>query len=265
MQIAPVLRWPGSKWNLAQWIIENMPPHVHYLEPFFGSGAVFFNKRPSKFETINDLDQNVVNLFRVIRDQAEDLAWLISMTLWSRDEYNGSFEQTGDELEDARRFLVRCQQAFGANTDRFTGWRSEVKGLSGGGRTTTWKKLPERIMAITDRLLDAQIENQPAVELVPRFKHKNVLIYADPPYILGTRTEARYQHEMTDADHLELLSVLDAHPGPVLLSGYAFPLYDDRLKHWQRLTHAAVAERGKHREEVLWLNPVAANGQQRLF
>jgi hypothetical protein len=84
----PVLRWPGSKWRLSDWIIQHMPPHEVYLEPFFGSGAVFFNKMPSDTETINDLDGNVVNLFRVIREHSEELAALIDMTPWSREEYN---------------------------------------------------------------------------------------------------------------------------------------------------------------------------------
>src|SRR5690554_1056987 len=108
----PVLKYPGSKWNIAKWIISFMPPHTTYLEPFFGSGAVFFQKPPSKVEMINDIDGNVVNLFRVIREHPEELAALIEMTPWARDEYYASYEKTGDSLEDARRFLVRCWQAF---------------------------------------------------------------------------------------------------------------------------------------------------------
>lgn len=261
---APVLRWPGSKWSIAHWIIEHIPPHIHYLEPFFGSGAVFFCKRPSRIETINDIDKNVVNLFKVIRSRPEEIAELIEMTPWARDEYYDSYEQTGDELEDARRFLVRCWQAYGAKTSHRAGWRSDVRISSNASRTKTWRNLPTRILAVADRLRDAQIENQPAAQIIKRFSSPEVLIYADPPYLLSTRSQRQYKHEMDDKDHLELLNLLDAHPGPVLLSGYDCPLYNDRLRHWVKRTKITVAEKGRYREEVLWINPVAARGLSNL-
>lgn len=118
-------------------------------------------------------------------------------------------------------------------------------------------------MAI-ERLKDAQIECQPAVKLIQRYKFPEVLIYVDPPYPLVTRSKRIYKHEMTDADHMELLDALDKHPGPVLLSGYACPLYDDRLQYWTSRKSKAQAEGGRMREEVLWINPVAAKGAGQL-
>ena len=114
--IQPVLKYPGAKWSIVKWILGFMPEHEVYLEPFFGSGAVFFNKRPARIETINDIGSDVVNLFRVIRTKTDELAALIEMTPWARDEYLESYYKTGDELEDARRFLVRCWQAYGTRT-----------------------------------------------------------------------------------------------------------------------------------------------------
>jgi len=257
----PVLKYPGSKWRLAEWIISFMPPHTTYLEPFFGSGAVFFNKAPSKVETINDIDGNVVNLFRVIREQPEELAALIEMTPWARDEYYASYEKTGDSLEDARRFLVRCWQAFGTKTNTRTGWRNDIGARKWINMPDQWRNLAIRVFPIADRLKDAQIENQPAFEIISRYKFSYVLIYADPPYLLNTRNSTMYAHEMTDADHIELLDALDAHPGPVILSGYACDLYDNRLGHWRRVTHKAQAEKGQIREEVLWLKNNELQGQ----
>lgn len=92
-----------------------------------------------------------------------------------------------------------------------------------------WSKLPEKILKVASRLKEAQIEHQPAVKLLERYKRKEVLVYADPPYIIETRTRRNYKHEMTIEDHIELLETLDQHPGPVILSGYAHPLYDN---HW---------------------------------
>lgn len=102
-----------------------------------------------------------------------------------------------------------------------------------------------------------QIENAPALEVIKRHRYQNVLIYVDPPYVLSTRTGKQYKHEMTDEDHIALLEALDEHPGPVLLSGYACKIYDERLQRWKRKTVRSLAEYGLKREEVLWINPIA--------
>lgn len=256
--MGPVLKYPGAKWSLAKWIVSHMPPHRVYLEPFFGSGAVFFTKRPSHIETINDIDGQVVNLFQLIRERPDELAWLIEMTPWARAEYYESYELTGDPLEDARRFLVRCWQAYGAKLSARCGWRNDILGRKGTNMPSKWKRLPERILAVAERLKDAQIECQPALQLIERYRYPDVLIYADPPYPLSTKSKSLYRHEMIDEDHIKLLEALDRHPGPVLLSGYSCPLYEERLSHWAKRTARARAESGQEREEFLWLNQIAA-------
>lgn len=262
MNAPRILHYPGSKWSLAQWIIDHMPPHKTYLEPFFGSGAVFFNKEPSQLETINDLDGNVVNLFRVIRDQPDELARLVYWTPYSREEYYNSYQPGGelDEVERARRFLVRCWMARGGKTSDRAGWRHNinVEKSPNNRMPDQWSSVPDRIMIVTERLKTAQIEHQSALQLIERYKVSSVLIYADPPYMLATRSNRHYMHEMSDEDHMELLDALDNHPGPVLLSGYDNELYNQRLKHWHREERKALAEMGRIRTEVLWINPVAA-------
>lgn len=257
-RIEPILRYPGAKWNLADWIISNIPPHTTYLEPFFGSGAVLFNKPRSKVETINDIDGKIINLFKVLREQPDELARLVNLTPWSKEEYKDSYNFTGDSLEDARKFIVRCWQAFGGTAVRNSGWRNDVSGLQGSCVAKVWCSLPERILLCAERLKGVQIENMNYKDLIERYGHKDCLIYADPPYILSTRSGKLYENEMTDQDHIELLEILDQQKGPVLLSGYSHPLYDERLKHWSRQTRKAQAEKGGIREEVLWINPVAS-------
>lgn len=114
MRAPRILHYPGSKWSMADWIIDHMPPHKTYLEPFFGSGAVLFNKERSTLETVNDLDGEVSNLFEIIRDHPDDLARLIHWTPYARAEYYQGYDTEGSELERARRFLVRCWMARGA-------------------------------------------------------------------------------------------------------------------------------------------------------
>jgi len=256
MELKPVLKYPGAKWRIAKWILEHMPAHTTYLEPFFGSGAVFFNKKPSKVETINDIDGNVVNLFKVIRERPAELARLIEMTPWARKEHEESFTLTGDPLEDARRTLIQYWQTHGASIGRGTTWRTVY--TNSNRVTELWDKLPERIINTAKRLKHAQIENRPALEIIRRYKHEDTLIYADPPYPLKTRNGRMYAHEMTVKEHEELLEALNEHPGAVLLSGYDCELYNTRLKHWTRKTKKTLAEKGQMREEVLWLNPVAS-------
>lgn len=252
---------------MADWIISHFPEHQTYLEPFFGSGAVLFSKQRSQLETVNDLDGEVVNLFRVIREKPDELAYAIKLTPHSREEYYQSYLEAESDLERARKLIVRLWQGRGGKTSHRTGWRSMIE-MNGPLPGKEWLRFPEKIAAVADRLIGVQIENQSATKLIKRYSRQNVLIYADPPYILSTRTTSSYKHEMTEKEHEELLNVLEDHPGPVVLSGYSHPLYDDKLKEWRRETKRAKAEAGAIREEVLWINPIAAEygyQQQSLF
>ena len=251
-EVKPVLKYAGAKWRLADWIIDHFPQHEIYLEPFFGSGAVFFRKPPARLETINDLDGNVVNLFRVLREEPEQLAALIELTPWARDEYYSSYEKTGEPLEDARRFLVRCWQAFGTMTAARTGWRHSATGRS-PVMPRQWCGLPERLSAAAWRLKDAQIENMDAEQLIKKYNDPRCLIYADPPYTPETRRKHIYAEEMTLEQHLQLLEALKAHSGSVVLSGYDNEIYNDMLTDWRRVQKTAYAERGQERTEVLWI------------
>jgi len=255
-----VIKYPGSKRRIADWICGHMPPHHSYLEPYFGSGAVLFKKEPSAIETVNDLDSRVTNLFKIIREQPNDLARVLSATPHSRKEYMATFTagSSNDILESTRQFLIQCWQGHGFRTSRYSsGWKNDVQGREAAYSLRNWYRLPGWIIEVAERLRQVQIENMPAVKLIQRFKYKNVLIYADPPYVLGTKTGKQYKYEMSDADHIELLQALDCHPGPVLLSGYDSDIYTDLLGHWSRTEIDAMAEHSMPRREVLWLNPAA--------
>lgn len=258
-----IIKYPGAKWVLADWIIGNMPAHEVYLEPFFGSGAIFFNKRPSRTETINDLDDQVVNLFRVCRDRPQELIRAVELTPVSATEHHIAHDTkpTGDPVEDARMVLVKAWQSFGGRIFNRAGFRRNYQPT----RSTVddWLGLPSRIAAVVQRLKCASIECEDATKLIGRFKDPRTLIYADPPYPFSVRSEKvhdrYYRTEMgEDAEHLALLDALDSSPAMVALSGYACPLYDDRLAHWRRVERTAAAQLGGDRVEVLWLNQRAA-------
>ena len=255
-----VLNYPGSKWNVADWIVGLMPPHKSYLEPFFGSGAVFFSKQKAPIETINDLDGEIVNLFSVIRRQPEALATALALTPYSRQEYNSAWDQLRageepDDVERARLTLIRYWQAQGCCACKKAGWKNDVAGREAAYAVRNWSSLPGWVMDAALRLKDAQIEHMPATDLIRRFRRPEVLIYADPPYLRSTRSDWQYHQELDEDGHVELLRTLIDHPGPVILSGYDNELYYDMLpRSWEKLQHPAQAQGGKPRMETLWVN-----------
>lgn len=257
----PALRYPGAKWDLAPWIIGRFPPHAHYIDPYFGSGAVFFSKVPSRHEVVNDLDGDVVNLFQVVRERGEELAELIDLTPYSREEYYRSYESAADPIEKARRFLVRSGQAHGFNVTSRSGWRHNGS-QSLQPVTSRWARIPDSVRGMMHRIKNAEIECLPALAIIERYAVADALLYVDPPYVLSTRKAKKlYRHEMTDRDHLALLDMLDEHPGMIVLSGYESPLYAERLRHWHKITASSQAEKGGKRVEVLWLNAAAVAAQ----
>lgn len=264
----PVLKYPGSKARIAGWIADHFPPHQIYVDPFFGSGSVYFEAAVRQRVTcsvINDKAADVVNFFSVMRDCPEELCRQISLTPWAHDEYllaTSKVDPAFDRIERARRFAVRCFQGFGARLSRAPGWR--VHGKKSSSSISTWRDLPDRIRLLADLLLDCEVHNTEAVKVIEMYSSPNVLVYADPPYPIDARRsrDTMYLHEMTIKDHKRLLEALVAHPGPVVVSGYRHDLYDTTLAAWSRVERHNRDAMGKRTTEVLWIN---RDVDQRLF
>lgn len=257
----PALRWHGGKWLLAPWIISHMPKHRVYVEPFGGAMSVLLRKTPSYAEIYNDLDGEVVNLFRVLRsDRAQELVKRIALTPFARDEFAQAYEASDDSVERARNLVIRSFMGFGSNShERKTGFRANSN-RSGTTPSHDWTNIPDNLSIIIERLRGVTVENKDAAEVMAQHDGVDALHYVDPPYVMATRSDAAtdYAHEMTDGDHERLLSFLLGLQGMVLVSGYANPIYDAALSGWKRLTKQAMADGAKARTEVLWINPAAA-------
>lgn len=253
----PVLRWHGGKWLLAPWIISQFPAHKVYIEPFGGAASVLIRKPRSYAEIYNDLDDEVVNLFRVLRsDRASDLIDALKLTPFAASEFAAAYEASDCDFERARRVVVRSFQGFGSNgVHQKTGFRSN----SNRSRTTPardWVNYPDALAAIVDRLRGVCILSRDAKEVMAAHDAPTTLHYVDPPYVMATRADQKddYAHELTDADHKELLAFLCTLKGRVVLSGYPHPSYDDALPGWRRVQRTALADGAKKRTEVLWMN-----------
>jgi DNA adenine methylase len=265
-----VVRWHGGKWKLAPWIIGHFPAHRVYVEPFGGGASVLMRKERSYAEVYNDLDGEIVSLFRVLRDPADGprLMDLLRLTPFARDEFNAAYQETDEPVERARRMVIRSFMGFGSdgtNSEWRTGFRANSN-RSGTTPAQDWRNYPDAMPDMIDRLRGVVIENRDAAEVMAAHDGQETLHYVDPPYVHATRSlKARrkgggavaYRHEMTDADHGKLLAFLPSLAGAVILSGYPHHLYDEALPDWRRVTVDAHADGARDRTEVLWINPAA--------
>ncbi len=249
-----ILDYPGSKWRIADWIIQHFPVHKSYVEPFAGSAAVFFRKEASRIETLNDMDGDIINLFNCIRIDPERLAFLVSTTPYSRIEYDGAWScEDAECFERARAFLVKSWQGFGFRVNEKTGWKKDINGREYAYAVKHWNKLPDSICIVAERLKQAQIEQRSALEIIKSFNRTDVLIYADPPYLLETRNRKQYKFEMDSTDRILLLEALSEHKGAVILSGYDNDLYNSYLLGWKKDHIQSNAQGGLHRMETIWI------------
>lgn len=265
----PLLRWHGGKWLLAPWIIGHFPPHRVYVEPFGGAGSVLLRKPRSYGEVYNDLDDDVVNLFRVLRsDRAGELVSALALTPFARREFEDSYGDTDDPVERARRLVARSFMGFGSdghNRAVKTGFRANSS-RSGTTPAQDWANYPAALAATVERLRGVTVEHRAALDCMGQHDGPDTLHYVDPPYLPETRSTLSrrkgngfhaYAHEMDEADHRALLAALRRLRGMVILSGYPSDLYDAALADWQRVERPALADGARKRTEVLWINPAA--------
>lgn len=253
----PLLRWHGGKWMLAPWIISHMPAHRVYIEPFGGAASVLMRKPRSYAEIYNDLDDDVVNLFRVLRsDRALDLVDAVRLTPFAATEFADAYLPANCPVERARRLIVRSFMGFGSNgVHQKTGFRSNSN-RSGTTPARDWMNYPDGLAAVVERLSGVIVMHRDAKEVMAAHDSTEALHYIDPPYVFATRTDAKadYAHELSDAQHIELLAFLRTLKGRVILSGYPHDAYDDALTGWHRVQRAALADGAAKRTEVLWMN-----------
>jgi len=234
--------WYGGKFNHLDWLLPLLPRAHHYCEPFAGSGAVLLNREPAPVESYNDVDGEVVNFFRVLRDQGDELQRSIALTPFAREEFHHAITANArgvTKLERARRFYVLARQtrtglAQSATLGRWANCKDTSRaGMS--GVVSRWLGGVEGLSDIANRLLRVQIENRPALDVLRLYDSPTTLFYCDPPYLHDTRGDsAAYGYEMTDSEHIDLSGALHRCKGKVAISGYRNGLMDRLYKGWRR-------------------------------
>ncbi len=190
----------------------------------------------------------------------------IYLTPYARQIYEEAYSAVPeDSFEKAVNFYIRLNMGYGFRTNgEKVGWKNDIQGRERAYAATDWCNLPNKIMQEAERLKEVQIECRPAIDLIRRFNYKNVLIYADPPYVLSARHGKQYKCEMDDAEQEKLLDVLLQHKGPVILSGYDSALYRDRLSGWHREETICYTQTCSKKREILWMNFEPAGRQMTL-
>jgi DNA adenine methylase len=261
-----LLRYHGGKWRIAPWIISHIPSHKIYVELFGGGGSVLLRKPRSYSELYNDLDGEIVNLFRVVRDRGNELREKLVFTPYSREEFILAYDPSDDPLEQARRTVSRAFMGFasGAATqgkstkgrNPLTGFRSNTN-KSGTTTAHDWMHYPDVLPAIIERLRGVVLENRNALDIIKIHDTEKTVFYADLPYLPSVRDYGTdYKYEMTEEEHIQLAEKLNQVKGAVLISGYHSDLYNELYKGWVCREKNTYADGTSPRTEVLWMKNI---------
>lgn len=264
----------GSKYSSLNFIIDNLPKTDKYVEPYAGSAIVLLNQEPSGHEVLNDLNGEIVNFFRALREHSDELVEKLQLTPYSREEFERAVEMRGDSslscVERARLFFIRCQQGRYSRSDegRTKGeWSRSTTQIRGNRPLTVngfFNKV-DGLQEVAQRLSNTQIENKDAVSVIRDYDAEDCVMYCDPPYVPTTRGDgnAYGEYEMTLEEHEQLLSTVLDCEGFVAISGYDAPIYTDMLEDWwvlrddERINQngpSGLPSDNSKTQEVLWTN-----------
>ena len=262
----------GGKNSKLKFILPLIPECYYYVEPYCGSAAIALNRKPSIAETINDINGDIVNFFRQLRDNGDRLIEKLELTPYSETDYKlaTKLEEITNDLERARLFFVAMTMGFGSRLPQtLPGWSFPKK--KSESRVTRLLNKVDNLPYVVDRLKHMHISNRPAIKLIRETDTPNTLYYCDPPYVHQTRAKSTqksfYRYEMTNKEHEELVDTLLQCKGRVALSGYSSILYNKIFedngwyRHEQTVTSTLRTHQVGHlpRQEVLWTNYKAGN------
>ena len=263
----PPLKWHGGKYYLATRLVEMMPPHQQYVEPFFGGGTVLLAKDPAGVaEVVNDLNGHLTNFWRVLQDESLFSAFyrIIQVVPFSETEWREArarLENMEDPVQRAVAFYIECRQSHSGRRVSFAAITKSRLRQGMNEQAAAWMTAVDGLPAIHARLRRVTILNRDALKVIRQMDTPQTLFYLDPPYLHSTRsTVSEYgDQEMSKAQHEKLLSLLLIVQGKVMLSGYPSPLYDERLERWRKVdfdlpNNSASGDSKMRMTERVWCN-----------
>lgn len=262
----PVLRYQGSKFSIAEWIISFFPPHKIYVEPYGGGAAVLLLKTKSVTEIYNDINSKLYDVFKLLRDKdkAQELKRRLELTPWSYQEYveTDYIDESDDDIERVRKTIVRGYMGVSAgsinrNINGFLVRLDKDRSYT-MAQPKAWTTYPDEIEKFAHRIRTVVLENRDAMRVISIYDSDKTLHYVDPPYCLGLwnrQDRKTYSKIMSDDDHMKLLELLKQVSGFVVLSGYDNELYNDTLKDWKKKSRKARNQLNDEREECIWISP----------
>src|SRR6266567_4718119 len=259
---SPVIRLGGKTRLLPVLlsVMERMAPHVCYCEPFCGGAVLLFAKRPSETEIISDVDRAVYDFFSVMRDpvQAAELKRRLVYTPWSRDELlacDANWRLTADRVERVRQWFAISRMSFTHEIESPSWWAAKAE-----NQAMRFASSVDLLDLVAQRLRRVQVDNRSFEHCLKLYDSANTLFYVDPPYVQSARVDGKYEHELSDAQHAQLLDLVLACKGQVILSGYHTPLYDERLAHLPLVEktrectiHNSREHKKSYRTECVWI------------
>ena len=266
-KVTPPFGYFGSKNKIALQLCKDLPRHNCWVEAFCGAASLTLAKPPAPIEVINDIDSEIVNVFKQLRENPEQLYKVLELTPYAREEFENARSKNttnATELERARRFLIQAMMAINGVFGEAQGGFSYSQSYSRNGRdarVNRWCNLPERLSKVVSRLRSVRIDNRDAKEIVNMFINRPAtLVYLDPPY-LGDRTKG-YTYDLNDENyHQELLELANEANCMIFISGYENELYNDLLtekKGWSKKTIPTITKdsngKSHDRSEVVWMN-----------
>lgn len=263
--LRPAFKCHGGKAYLKNWIIENLPPGYEgmtYIEPFAGAASVLFNKEPSKEEVLSDLHPGIIEIFKAIRDQPNELLKKLKRVPYSREAFNKALKKStlpfATKLDHAlNEYILRRMSRGGMKKD--FAWSDRLRGGQPGD-VNAWETAVEQIPDLSARLQDVYIFCKPGLDVIRTFNTENTVAYVDPPYLQTTRYSKNiYDYEMNDDQHKKLCEVLVGFKGKVIISGYDSEMYNTYFAEWTKVTrqivnHSSQAKNKEYKTEILWKN-----------
>lgn len=276
--------WFGGKGStkIRTAILNAIPPHQRYVEPFGGGASILICKQQSEVEVYNDVNRGVVNFFKVISDadyfgKFMARATLLPVSRELYEEFLRTWPAIHDPVEQAVRWYYIIRQSFGGLFGSSFGTTVNTTARGMNSQSARWRSSFENLPLVHDRMQQVQIECADWRNILKRYSGEGWLAYCDPPYVAGTRQAGGYEHELRNSDHAELITTLLAYDGAVVLSGYNSPIYEPLANAgWNMQAIDVVcsaagrtrvsglqgkgnAKAKQKRTECLWSNPEAIN------